>query len=91
MLFFGQAIDSLYTDDNIYVLSAQDGATMELGSGGAPAPAPGGSYQADLELEVDVDGDEVGLLAGELTVSVDVLVRDGELEAVEILATPDRG
>lgn len=54
ILFYGQAIDSLYTTENVYWIRAESGLTMDTVQGGPSGTAPGGSFEEALDIEQDV-------------------------------------
>ncbi|VAX07157.1 hypothetical protein MNBD_GAMMA26-1433 [hydrothermal vent metagenome] len=53
LYFYGQAIDSLYTQDNLYRLTFGKGLRMAKRNGRAPTPVTGQSFQAVVHAEVD--------------------------------------
>jgi hypothetical protein len=54
ILFYGQALDSIYTRDNVYWLRVGNGLTMALVNGGSPSPAgPGQSFVDVTHAEQD--------------------------------------
>jgi hypothetical protein len=54
LYFFGEDIDSIYTDKNIYWLNKKKGLSMEFVNGGSPAPTYGDETFVDtLHLEED--------------------------------------
>ena len=55
LLFFGEAIESLYTQDNVYRLEVGErGRAMANYQGGRPVPAPGGVFLASTRYEEDL-------------------------------------
>ncbi len=51
LYFYAQAIESIYTDANVYWLERGTGAAMATVAGGSPAPAPGLDFAESLHLE----------------------------------------
>lgn len=51
VLFYGQAINSIYTKDNVYWLRVGPGLTMGTTSGGNPGPVGAGSFADDAHAE----------------------------------------
>ncbi|HEX9731032.1 MAG TPA: C25 family cysteine peptidase, partial [Thermoanaerobaculia bacterium] len=51
LYFYGEAIDSPFTTDNVYWISRGAGLLMGSRDGGAPAPAAGGSFPERLHFE----------------------------------------
>ncbi len=52
--FYGQGIDSFYTDENVYWLEKGKGTQMEIITGTGPSPAPGGqTFTKTIHLEED--------------------------------------
>ncbi|MFC1851632.1 C25 family cysteine peptidase, partial [candidate division CSSED10-310 bacterium] len=52
--FYGEGIDSIYTDENIYWLGKRDGLRMRDGFGGLPDPTSGGeTYTDTIHFEQD--------------------------------------
>ncbi len=49
--FYGQAVDSIYTDTNVYWLERGPGAVMAEVAGGWPAPVPGLDFADSRHLE----------------------------------------
>jgi uncharacterized repeat protein (TIGR01451 family) len=55
LLFFGEAIESLYARDNVYQLEiGERGPVMETYQGGRPIPEPGGIFLASTRYEEDL-------------------------------------
>jgi Peptidase family C25 len=54
LLFYGQAIDSLYATENVYWITAEPGLTMDAVQGKKPKAAPGGSFEESIDFEQDV-------------------------------------
>jgi hypothetical protein len=48
LLFYGRSIDSVYTDENVYLLQPGSGLAMETLDGGSPLPASGGASFLDV-------------------------------------------
>lgn len=54
LYFYGESIDSIYTNENIYRLQKGKGSVMEYTPGGTPLPAPGNETFNDfLHIEKD--------------------------------------
>jgi len=49
--FYGEAIDSIYTDRNVYWIEKDRGRTMRRSRGGPVTPQPGGSFVEHLHFE----------------------------------------
>src|SRR6185295_6076015 len=53
ILFYGQAIDSPFTSDNVYWLRSAAGLPMGAAEAPVPTPAPGGTFVDTVHAEVD--------------------------------------
>ncbi|MEE4271900.1 MAG: C25 family cysteine peptidase [Thermoanaerobaculales bacterium] len=51
LFFFGEANDSIYTRDNVYLLEAVAGSTMNATAGDPQKPQPGGLFNESLHVE----------------------------------------
>ncbi|MCP4663910.1 MAG: hypothetical protein GY856_51660, partial [bacterium] len=51
LYFYGEAIDSIYTEDNVYWIERLPGMTMTVVDGGEPPPTSGEHFPASRHLE----------------------------------------